>query len=261
VQLQNQRGRHERIASRYDDFTADVHCNQVPKATGELLLASPLLGEEARARLRRVMAAFATVSKTALTPESFTAAEKTLPHEEYASLLTLCRFIANGLIGGQAGGSALCPSFLLDMELVFERYVSLGIAKALGADERLEVAVQPVYAAERLAREGPEIHLRPDLVVSRGEMTLCVVDAKWKRLRPSAVITDDVYQLLAYCTALGARRGMLIYPGRRDRVWTYTVGRGAIRWSVRTLGVSGSPEQCRRSMRRLMRFICGTMAV
>jgi 5-methylcytosine-specific restriction enzyme subunit McrC len=53
--------------------------------------------------------------------------------------------------------------------------------------------------------------MRPDLVWLREGVPVAVVDAKYKRETPSGYPEADVYQMLAYCTALRLRRGHLIY--------------------------------------------------
>jgi hypothetical protein len=78
------------------------------------------------------------------------------------------------------------------------------------------------------------------------------VEAKWTRL-DGAPPADDVHQMLAYCCGLGLRRAVLVYPGRRDRLWTYELRAAPLRVEVRTLRVTGGPEACRRSLRRLAR--------
>ncbi len=54
--------------------------------------------------------------------------------------------------------------------------------------------------------------MQPDIVVSKGERTVLVADCKYKRIEPSQFKNHDMYQMLAYCTATGVQRGLLIYP-------------------------------------------------
>src|SRR5437667_287368 len=56
------------------EFTADVPCNQIPKATAELALRSPLLGASVRAPLRRALEGFAAVTSIAVDRTRFAAA-------------------------------------------------------------------------------------------------------------------------------------------------------------------------------------------
>lgn len=246
--------RKDRIHCRYEEFTADVPCNQVPKATAQLVLGSPLLGDGVRAALRHALRPFDAVRAVALAPERFAAAAADRLAEAYRPLLELCRLLADSLKPGEEAGPAPCPAFLLDMERVFEQYVTRGIAEACagGGDS---VAVQPLLTANRPAAGQPDIQMRPDVTVERAGKPFAVVDAKWKRGAGSPPVTDDLYQVLAYAAALGTRRAVLAYPGRRDRVWKYVLARSPVRVEVRTLRVVGSREECAASLRRLGRSI------
>jgi predicted component of viral defense system (DUF524 family) len=97
----------------------------------------------------------------------------------------------------------------------------------------------------------PDVQMRPDVLILRGEQPRLVVDAKWKRLTKGPLVTADVYQMLAYCAGLGVDRAVLVYPGRRDRCWEYTLARTPVRIEVRTLRVVGDRDACCRSLNRL----------
>jgi 5-methylcytosine-specific restriction enzyme subunit McrC len=245
AQLRAPSSRRDRLHCRHEDFSADLPCNQVPKATAELLLQSPLLGDEGRAALQRGLQGWSRVSSVLPGPESFTT-----PTEAYRPLLDLCRLLLDGLRPGESAGPVRCPAFLLDMEDVFERYVTDGIRRTC-ADSPLRMAAQPLIAVNEPLPRHPDLHIRPDILLLNEEEPLLVIDAKWKRLRCSPLVRADVYQMLAYCAGLGVRRAVLVYPGRRDRLWKYALTRSPVTVEVRTLRVAGSRRACRLSMRRL----------
>jgi 5-methylcytosine-specific restriction enzyme subunit McrC len=249
--LRDPHGRKDQFHCTYEDFSPDVPCNQVARAVAELVLASPLLGDRVRPALHRCLLAFGGVSPVPVSAELFREAGPTRLTEAYRPLIDLCRLLADGLAPGHAGGQTPCPAFLLDMERLFERYLTTGITRALAAKERFEVAVQPLCLAGRPVAGQPDLTIRPDLVIRRDGRPIAVVDAKWKGLQDTPLVTEDVYQMLAYCTALGVRRAVLVYPGRRDRVWTYDLAQGPVRLEVRTLRVVGSPSRCQASLHRL----------
>lgn len=53
--------------------------------------------------------------------------------------------------------------------------------------------------------------MKPDLVWQVNGRPVAVVDAKYKPEKPSGYPYADLYQVLAYCTALRLPRGHLIY--------------------------------------------------
>jgi 5-methylcytosine-specific restriction enzyme subunit McrC len=246
--LRHPGGRKDLFHCRYEDFTADVPCNQVPRATAELVLRSPLLGDGVRAALRRALQAFGTVSPVGLGPEQFAAAEPDRLTEAYRPLLELCRLLFDSLAPAEAAGPVPCPAFLIDMERVFERYCASTCARHAHENDktggRYDVAEQPLYRVGGLP-------MRPDLVVSKAGVAVLILDAKWKTKTPR----DDLYQVLAYCAALGVRRGVLVYPGRSDGKRAYHFERTGITLTVRKLRVTGTRLQCQRSGQRLARSI------
>jgi 5-methylcytosine-specific restriction enzyme subunit McrC len=252
AQLREAPGRREQLHCLRDDLTADVPCNQVPKATAEMLLNSPLVGEAVRAELRQALAAFAAVAPAALAPGAL--APERWP-AAYRPLLDLCGLLLAGLAPGEAAGEAGAPAFLLDMERAFEGYLTRGVVAAFAGSRRVRVAVQATHTVNRPAAGQPDVTMRPDLLLEAAGRSALAVDAKWKRPPKGALVTADLYQVLAYCTALGLGRGVLVYPGRRDRVWEYEFPHTPIRVAVHTLRVAGPREACAHSLRRLARAL------
>jgi 5-methylcytosine-specific restriction enzyme subunit McrC len=255
VHLRDPNGRKDRFHCQYEDFTSDVPCNQVPKATAELVLRSPLLGEGARVALRRCLGGFAEIRSVALVPASFLDAAPDRLTESYRPLLDVCRLLAESVDPKAAAGETPCPAFLLDMERVFEQYVTRGVVRAFAGNGRYTVSAQPLFAANRPVAGQPDVHMRPDLTIDRTGRPLVVIDAKWKRRPGIPWVTEDLYQVLAYATALGARRAVLVYPGRRNRVWEYSLARAPVGIEIRTVRVIGSREACVRSLSRLVRTV------
>jgi 5-methylcytosine-specific restriction enzyme subunit McrC len=248
--------RRDRLHCRYDDFTADTPYNQLPRAVVERLLARPDLDARVRSALRGVLAGFASVSAVPLTPElCAAAAPDPRAAAGYGPVLDLCRLLADGLAPGEESGPAAGPSFLIDLERVWEGYVTTGVVAAFAGRPRVRVAVQPFLRASPSQPGRPDLHLRPDVVIERDGAPRLVLDAKWKRLGRTALPTDDVYQVLAYAAALAAPRAVLVYPGGRDRRWTYPLAEPGPALEVWTLRVTGSREACARSRRRLRKVM------
>jgi 5-methylcytosine-specific restriction enzyme subunit McrC len=255
AQVREGGARRDALHCRFEEFTADVPCNRLPKAIAELVLRSPLAGERARSLVRQSLGGFDGVQAAPLGPDAFAQAEPDRLAEAYRPLLDLCRLLADGLAPGGREGATACPAFLLDMERVFEGYVTRGIVEAFAGRGRYRVDLQPRHVANRPVAGQPDIRLRPDVLLVCDDKPQVVVDAKWKDLAGAPLVTDDLYQVLAYCTALGVGRGVLVYPGRRDRAWDYELAGAPIRLTVRTLRVVGDRERCARSLRRVGRAL------
>jgi 5-methylcytosine-specific restriction enzyme subunit McrC len=257
AQLRQSPVRKSEIHSHHDDFTADLPCNQVPRATAEQLLASPLLSADTRAALRQALLGFECVQPAPLTPDAWDAVVPERLPPEYRPLVELCRLLVEGLTPEPPAGPTPAPAFLLDMERVFEAYLTRGVLEAFAGRANHLVRVQCELAVNQPADDQPDIVMRPDLAIERRGRTVLVVDAKWKRLPSFALLPPDTYQVLAYCTALGGARGVLVYPGRRDRTWEYRFPHAPVELVVRTLRVTGSPDALARSLQRLGRYLRG----
>jgi 5-methylcytosine-specific restriction enzyme subunit McrC len=255
AQLRDPAGPKDRFHCRFDDFTVDVPCNQFPRSTAELVLRWPLLAGPVRAALQQAVEGFAGVRSIPLAPDQFPAAPPGPLTQDYRPLLDLCRLLAEGLTVGGGCGPARFPAFLLDMERVFERYLTTAVEAAFPAGGRYEAAVQVLHLANRPVPGQPDIRLRPDVTINRDGRPVVVVDAKWKRLPGSPLVTEDLYQVLAYATALGAAKAVLVYPGRRDLSLEYQLTRAPLTVTIHRLRVIGSRPACARSLSRLVRVL------
>ncbi|HEY7310476.1 MAG TPA: hypothetical protein VH643_14015 [Gemmataceae bacterium] len=244
AQLRQAPGRKDQLHGRFDDLTADVPCNRAAKATAEGLLASPLLGADARAALRHALTGFEGIASVPITPQLWEAIESAILPAEYRPLLDLCRLLADGLM----------PGFLLDMERVFERHVTRGVVEAFARSRRHTVSVQITHTVNRPVADEPDVTVRPDVTLDRDGRPVLVVDAKWKRL-PKSLVTADLYQVLAYGTTLGAQGVALVYPGKKWQRWEYRFTHTPLRLTVYTLRVGGTRAACLRSAARLGRAL------
>lgn len=248
-------GRKDRLHCITEDFTADVPCNQVPKSSAEELLRSTLLGSSARAALRRALTAFADIQSVALDAVAFAAAvpdsRQAGTADQYRRLRDLCQLLAEGLSATELDGGLSTAAFLIDMERIFERYLTIAVQRTFADQQRYRVQVQPCYSIHPAASDQPAFQLRPDVVVERDDIPWLVIDAKWKELSGSALNSEDVHQVLAYGATLGTRRVALVYPGARFRCWHYPLRRAPHSLEVYTIAVTGPRERLARSVERL----------
>lgn len=113
------------------------------------------------------------------------------------------------------------------MDRVFERFVETVFREVLTA-EGFAVEPQTTVALTVDARvvetdqDLDGVSMKPDLIIKQLAQPVAVADAKYKRTDDIGDFKQpDVYQLLAYCAALGLPRGLLIYadsqPHTRQR--------------------------------------------
>jgi 5-methylcytosine-specific restriction enzyme subunit McrC len=128
-------------------------------------------------------------------------------------------------------------AFIFDMNRVLEDFVTAALREPLDrAGLRFRAQWEGFLDAEGSVR------IRPDITLWRGTHPVLVADAKYKALRPTGFPNADIYQMHAYCTALGLNRGFLIYAkqgGEESRAVTIT--RGGPRIIVQALDVELEP--------------------
>jgi 5-methylcytosine-specific restriction enzyme subunit McrC len=71
---------------------------------------------------------------------------------------------------------------------------------------------------------------------------VAVLDAKYKAEKPAGFPDADLYQMLAYCTALGLGRGHLIYAKGNEHPARYAVRNSAVEVVCHTLDLSQPPQ-------------------
>ena len=98
-------------------------------------------------------------------------------------------------------------------------------------------------AISSLGHRSGKVSLRPDLVWRDGGRDVFVGDAKYKKTAGHAVPNADLYQLLAYTTALDLPGGLLIYAEGEDEPATYEVRNSGKRLEVATLDLSGTLDE------------------
>jgi 5-methylcytosine-specific restriction enzyme subunit McrC len=89
---------------------------------------------------------------------------------------------------------------------------------------------------------------------------LAVVDAKYKAERPSGFPHADLYQMLAYCTALSLPAGHLVYAQGNEHGSTHDVVGAGVTLGAHTLDLTAAPEHLLGQVAGLARDISDTKA-
>lgn len=205
-QLRRWHGRPVPIESRHDDFTADIAENRVLLAAVTRMATVPRLDTETRTRLGNLRKRLADVASP-VRGTSLPAWRPTRLNTRYHNALRLAEVVWRATSPEHAPGSLRANGFLFDLPKIFEEFVTVALGEALTG--RHSGIARPQF--ETHLDEGADLRMRPDLVWEHRGKPVAVVDAKYKRERPEGYPNADIYQVLAYCTALGLRRGHLVY--------------------------------------------------
>ena len=149
-------------------------------------------------------------------------------------------------------GAVTATGVLFDMAAIFENFVVVALRESLGLTHR-----QFPQGAERrrlrLAHEG--ITLKPDLSWWIDDTCVFVGDCKYKRAKVEGVPNADLYQLLAYATALKLPNGLLIYAAGEHPGGAYTVRNSDKSLTITTLDLAGSPTDALAQIDTLARQV------
>lgn len=194
-----------KVFSRYAELTWDIPENQVIRQVVRLLAAQPF-STETRNQLRAIDASMGAVSLGRLTSRDVQAFRYHRLTEDYRPIHRLCSLFLEGASLSDELGSFDGRAFLVDMNKLFESYVSELVRE--NAPSGVTVETQGTIYLDTARR----VRLVPDIVIRRDGRVAAVADCKYKLAAPDEFKNHDVYQVLTYCVATGAQVGMLIYP-------------------------------------------------
>ncbi len=194
-----------RTYCRFAEFTWDVPENQILRQVAHLV-AGWVRKPELRMRLRRIDRLMGEVAPTNLPASALDRFTYHRLNDDYQPMHRLCRLFLEGASLSEAEGSFSFRTFLLDMNRLFEAFVTQVLRDRAPTGISVEAQV-PVYLGHE-----KKVHMRPDLVIRDRGVPRLVADCKYKRLEPDEFRHHDVYQVLAYCTAINVEQGLLLYP-------------------------------------------------
>ena len=242
------------VEVRYDDFTEDVTANRLVKAAAGALIQMRLRDRNDRARLTQVLARLENVSRVEYERGRVPDVRFTRLNEHYREVVALSRIVLQHRSIEVRRGDTPAPGFLMDMNRVFESFVVRALRKELKLTARARFGRVQGLGQQIFLAKDRGIELKPDLTWwERGECTF-VGDAKYKRIDHGT--PNDLYQMLAYATALDLPGGLLIYAqGTEAKTYaeakTYEVRHCGKLLEVFALDLSGTRQELLDRVRAL----------
>jgi 5-methylcytosine-specific restriction enzyme subunit McrC len=205
-QMHRHRGQPWPLEVRHDEFTVDIPENQILRTAVDRMRRIPRVDAAARQRLRHLSVRLADARSL---PPGLPAPawHPSRLNARYQPALRLAELVLRTTSIQYGRGGVAVNGLLLDMPKVFEGFVTTALREELEAAYGGRVRSQLIRHLDVAGR----IALIPDIVWQRQREIAAVVDAKYKAEAPAGYPNADLYQLLAYCTALGLRRGYLVY--------------------------------------------------
>ncbi|WP_433213240.1 McrC family protein [Dactylosporangium sp. CS-047395] len=220
-QLRRGLGRALPLEVRYDDYSIDIPENQILRAAIERLHRTPEVPTATRRGLHRLGQALAEVTRLAAGAQ-LPATTTTRLTARYGPALRLARLILAGHGLEHGSGGVRASGFAFDLNAAFQDWLTAVLRHALTAAHGGEViAERPMHLDA-----GGRIGMYPDISWWRDRQCLAVADAKYKKTSGASPPNADVYQMLAYCTALGLRAGHLVYATDHEPWRAYEIAGG-----------------------------------
>ena len=193
-------------ACKFTEFTADLIENSYLKAAVSRSLRVAGVQPIDRRRLMQHLVTLEDVGEVRHHHNDHDRVVFSRLNEHYRPALQLARLVLANLTLQDVLGETQASSFMLDMNELFERFVTERLRRALRG--RLDVKGQH---HDQLDKER-YITIKPDLLFSANSTPRFVADIKYKLTDDTAAGRNaDYYQLLAYTTALDLPEGVLIY--------------------------------------------------
>jgi 5-methylcytosine-specific restriction enzyme subunit McrC len=194
----------------FTEFTADILENRILRLACDTLLAFPYRRvPDVSTRLRRLLRAFAGVAFAPFNVKTFDQLVYHRLNEHYRPALVLARLLLSYLSPSGSRGPHQFLAFLVNMDTLFERYVTTVLQETVVTARRGLEVIAPGWHTLDLDRQ---VTVKPDVVMYREEIPVLALDAKYKLYDPNS----DVYQALAYCHSLGVPRAILAYPASEE---------------------------------------------
>ncbi len=245
-QLRSRLGLAPPLEVRYDDYSVDIPENQVLLAATDQLRRTSRVPASAQRGLHRLAQALADVSH--LIPGAplprITASRLNV---RYRPALRLAHLVLARHGTEHHAGTTQASGFTFNLNTVFEDWLTAVLRGAVTIRHGGTVVAQHPMTLDDTAL----VTMNPDITWWRHGACLSVVDAKYKKTSGASPPNPDLYQMLAYCTALGIPEGHLVYATDHAPRREYRIANSGVRVTAHGLNLSVPLEELRRQVERL----------
>ena len=208
----------ERFYVGFDEYQVNRPENRLIKST-LLKLQSISSSAENGKEIRQLLTSFELVEPSKNYDEDFAKVVIDRNTKEYEMLIKWSKVFLKGKSFTTFSGTDNARALLFPMEKVFESYVARNMKKVFNR-ANWEVSAQDKghYLFNTLNGEKHrKFALRPDLVVTRDDGSVVILDTKWKSLINDkganyGISQGDMYQMYAYSKKYNTSEIWLLYP-------------------------------------------------
>ncbi|MCZ0938679.1 MAG: hypothetical protein OXJ55_08590 [Caldilineaceae bacterium] len=239
------------VELRFDEFTEDILANRMVKAAAARLGRMSLRSSEARRGLGRIAAILENVSPVEFRRRNVPEVRFDRLNEHYRHVVGLARLILLHSEFEARHGDVRANGFLVDMNYLFQEFVTQALQEQLaGSGITLRAEKGAWFDDDKRAWLKPDFSCWED-----SDTCFFVGDAKYKDLTGTSAEKADLYQLLAYASALNLPGGLLIYAQGEDEAATYKIQNTCKQLEVVALDLTGTLEKVLKRVRKIARKI------
>lgn len=212
----------ERFYVEYDEYQINRPENRIVKSTLLKLQNITSSAENAKS-IRQLLTSFEMVAPSINYDKDFSKVVIDRNTKDYEMLMQWSRVFLKNKSFTTFSGTESARALMFPMEKVFEAYVAQNMKKVF-AKYHWDVSAQDKghYLFNKLNGENHrKFALRPDLVVTRDDKSVVILDTKWKSLindksKNYGISQADMYQMYAYSKKYGTSEIWLLYPVNSD---------------------------------------------
>lgn len=214
----------EHFYVRYDEYQVNCPENRLIKST-LLKLQNITSSVENSKAIRQLLTSFEMLPPSINFDKDFSQVVIDRNTKYYEMLMQWSKVFLKNKSFTTFSGTESARALLFPMEKVFEAYVAQNMKKVF-AKYHWNVSIQDKghYLFNKLNGENyRKFAIRPDLVVTRDDNSVVILDTKWKKLindrRKNYCISQaDMYQMYAYSKKYGTSEIWLLYPVNTDMI-------------------------------------------
>ena len=240
------------VEVRYDDFTEDILANRLVKAAAGRLGRLRINDPRWRQSLGRIEATLGNVGWVEFAGTDLPAIAFDRLNLHYREVVELSRLILRHTAFDLQHGEVRASGFLMDMNTIFQDFLTRALRRSLRLSERSFRGDDSGGSTIYLDR-ARSVTLKPDFTWWERDFCVFAGDAKYKSAEDEPVRNADLYQALAYATALNLPAALLVYAEGAGA--SYEVQHAAKRLEVAPVKLDGSIEELEASVDRVARRI------
>lgn len=214
----------ERFYVRYDEYQVNRPENRLIKST-LLKLQNITSSVENSKAIRQLLTSFEMLPPSINFDKDFSQVVIDRNTKDYEMLMQWSKVFLKNKSFTTFSGTENARALLFPMEKVFEAYVAQNMKKVF-SKYHWNVSTQDKghYLFNKLNGENyRKFAIRPDLVVTRDDNSVVILDTKWKKLindrrKNYGISQADMYQMYIYSKKYGTSETWLLYPVSTDMI-------------------------------------------